>query len=113
MSNASFGLIMLPTTVQLSAALAKLAMTLDKRPDLTRKLQLQNDGGEGRKTLVEATAELIQRAFSMCLNERTSSRTGITKDVRPDGKKIGIYVFANLVLKLLYQVCFSVHIAII
>lgn len=82
-------------------------MTLDKRPDLTRRLRkLSNfdQSGEGRKTLVESTAELIQRAFTMCLTERSVNRTGVGKDGRPDGKKVGIYSFANLVLKLLFQV---------
>jgi hypothetical protein len=79
-------------------------MTLDKRPDLTRKLRtLVDQGGETRKTLVEGTAESIQRAFTMCLTERSANRNGI-KNGKPEGKKIGIYLFANLVLKLLFQV---------
>lgn len=102
MSNNSYGIIVLPTTIQLSAALAKLAMTLDKRPDLTRRLRLTSDGGEARKTLVEGTAESIQRAFTMCLTERSANRNGV-KDGKPEGKKIGIYSFSNLVLKLLFQ----------
>jgi hypothetical protein len=107
LSNSTHGIIVLPTTIQLSAALAKLAMTLDKRPDLTRRLRrLSNvdQSGEGRKTLVESTAELIQRAFTMCLTERSWNRNGVGKDGRPDGRKGGIYSFANLVLKLLFQV---------
>jgi hypothetical protein len=107
MSNASMGIVILPTTVQLCVALAKLAMTLDKRPDLTRRLRkLSNvdQGGESRKTLVEGTAESIQRAFTMCLIERSASRNGIGRDGLPEGKKVGIYKFANLVLKLLFKV---------
>ena len=80
-------------------------MTLDKRPDLTRRLRMSNiDQGETRKTLVEGTAESIQRAFTMCLTERSANRNGIGRDGKPEGKKIGIYSFANLVLKLLFQV---------
>jgi hypothetical protein len=82
-------------------------MTLDKRPDLTRRLRKfsnADQGGEGRKTLVEGTAETIQRAFTMCLTERSLSRNGVGKDGKPEGKKMGIYKFANLVLKLLFQV---------
>jgi nuclear mRNA export protein PCID2/THP1 len=107
MSNASMGIVILPTAVQLCVALAKLAMTLDKRPDLTRRLRkLSNvdQGGESRKTLVEGTAESIQRAFTMCLTERSANRTGVGRDGRPEGKKVGIYKFANLVLKLLFKV---------
>ena len=86
--------------------LTRLATQLDKRPDLTRPLRqvVSDDDGEGRKSLVEGTAESIQRAFTMCLTERSSTRSGI-KDGKPEGKKIGIYSFANLVLRLLFQVC--------
>ncbi|KAI9733825.1 MAG: hypothetical protein M1818_007092 [Claussenomyces sp. TS43310] len=106
LSNPSYGIIILPASVQLSTALAKLAMTLDKRPDLTRRLRNVSNveqGGESRKTLVEGTAESIQRAFTMCLTERSANRNGIGRDGKPEGKKIGIYLFANLVLKLLFQ----------
>jgi hypothetical protein len=82
-------------------------MLLDKRPDLTSRLRkvANVDQGETRKSLVEGTAESIQRAFTMCLTERSSNRNGIAKDGKPEGKKVGIYSFANLVLKLLFQVC--------
>lgn len=97
---------MLPTAIQLSTALAKLAMTLDKRPDLTRRLRrvADVDAGETRKTLVEGTAETIQRAFTVCLTERTTNRNGVGADGKPEGKKVGIYSFANLALKLFFQV---------
>jgi hypothetical protein len=108
-SNSTYGIVILPTTISLSAALAKLAVTLDKRPDLTRRLKLSAEGGESRKTLVEGTAESIQRAFTMCLTERTTNRNGIGKDGRPESKKIGIYSFANMVLKLLFQVHSLIH----
>ncbi len=99
---------MLPTAIQLCTGLAKLAILLDKRPDLTRKLVKVKDVEAGeKKTLVEGTAETIQRAFTVCLNERTSSRNGIGRDGKPEGKKIGIYSFANMVLKLLFKVQFS------
>lgn len=106
MSNQSYGIIILPTAIQLSSALAKLAMTLDKRPDLTQRLRkvMNVDQGESRKSLVEGTAECIQRAFTMCLTERSSNLNGIGKDGKPENKKVGIYSFANLVLKLLFQV---------
>lgn len=102
LSHASSGVLMLPTTIQLCTALATLAMTLDKRPDLTRRLRARDDG-EARKTLVEGTAESIQRAFTLCLTERTANRDGV-RDGKPEGKKVGIYSFANLVLKLLFRV---------
>lgn len=106
LSNPTYGIVILPTAIQLSTALAKLAMTLDKRPDLTRRLRrvADVDAGENRKTLVEGTAETIQRAFTVCLTERTTNRNGVGADGKPEGKKVGIYSFANLALKLFFQV---------
>ena len=78
---------------------------LEDRPDLTRKLRKTADADQGEtKTLVEGTAETIQRAFTICLTERTSNRNGIGRDGKPEGKKIGIYSLANMVLKLLFKV---------
>lgn len=112
MTNTSMGLVVLPTCLSLSAALAKLAMALDKRPELTAQLLRRNslmttvdDSEPKQQSLVEGTAELLQRGFTTCLTDRTASGTGIGRDRRPEGKKIGIYLFANLVLKLLFQVC--------
>lgn len=101
MSNGPLGLCILSTTLQLCEALSKLAMTLDKRPDLTRSVRGGTQGE--RKTLVERTSETIQRAFTTCLADRGQSRNGVGRDGKPEGKKIGIYSFANLVLKLLVQ----------
>jgi hypothetical protein len=90
-------------------------MMLDKRPDLTSRLVkiADVDQGETRKTLVEGTAESIQRAFTMCLTERTANRNGIGRDGKPEGKKVGIYSFANMALRLLFQVgarqCLGLH----
>ena len=110
MTNTGMGLVVLPTCLSLSAALAKLAMALDKRPELTAHLVRRNsvmntvDDSEVKQSMVEGTAELLQRGFTTCLTDRTPSGTGIGRDRRPEGKKIGIYLFANLVLKLLFQV---------
>jgi len=106
LSNSAYGIVVLPTAIQLSSNLATLAMMLDKRPDLTRRLRkiTDSDQGETRKTLVESTAESIQRAFTVCLTERSSNRNGIGQDGKPEGKKIGIYSFANLALKLFFKV---------
>lgn len=105
LSNATYGIIVLPATIQLCSTLARLAMMLDKRPDLTRNMvKIADVDQESRKTLVEGTAESIQRAFTMCLTERTANRNGIGRDGKPEGKKVGIYSFANMVLRLLFQV---------
>lgn len=72
---------------------------------MTSKLRKVTEGdGETVKTLVEMTAESMQRAFTVCLTERTRNSNGIGRDGRPEGKKIGIYSFANMVLRLLFQV---------
>jgi hypothetical protein len=78
---------------------------LDGMPHLTQKMAQVKDVEAGeKKTLVESTAETIQRAFTLCLNERTPSKNGIGRDGKPEGKKIGIYSLANMVLKLLFKV---------
>lgn len=109
LSNPTYGIILLPTTIQLSAALAKLAIKLDSRPDLTRRLRKVTDADQGEtgKSLAEGTAETIQRAFTVCLTERSPTKSGVGEDGKPMGKKVGIYSFANLVLKLFFQVCIS------
>lgn len=99
--------MLLATAVQLSVALVKLTMTLGRRKDLTRqlrKLSSADHGGEDRKSLVERTAESIQKSFTLCLTERSVYTNGIGPDGKPAGKKSGIYLFANLVLKLYFQV---------
>lgn len=97
MSNASSGILLLPTTVMLCGNLATFAVNLDKRPELTRHLKSSSDE-DSRKTIVESTAETIQRAFTICLTERTPPSMP-----QPALKKVGIYSFANLVLKLLFR----------
>lgn len=110
LSNATYGLVMLPTTIQLCRGLTKLAILLDKRPELTRKMIQVTDTENGeRKTLVESTAETVTRAFTLCLSDRTPSRNGIDRNGKPEGKKIGIYSIANMVLKLLFKVCAEVR----
>ncbi|KAI9804187.1 MAG: hypothetical protein M1825_001589 [Sarcosagium campestre] len=109
LSNPSMGLVILPTCLSLSTTLAKLAVNLERRPELTAHLMRRNsvvnvdDDQDSKKTLVEGTAELLQRGFTMCLTDRTSNVSGLGRDGLPEGKKIGIYSIANLVLKLLFQ----------
>ncbi|KAG9240974.1 COP9 signalosome-like protein complex subunit 12 [Calycina marina] len=95
------GLSCLQTAIRICDALARLAMQLDQRRDLTVNIRT-NTSEDSRKSLVEATAEIIQKAFTTCLNARTSTTSGV-KDGKPEGKKSGIYSFANLVLKLFFQ----------
>jgi hypothetical protein len=68
---------------------------LHRRPDLTRRLRTGDE--DNRKSIAEASAEIIQKIFTTCLTDRSSGRYS-----KPEGKKIGVYMFANLVLKLLF-----------
>lgn len=90
--------MLLQTSMSLSETLARLTMTLSRRPDLTRRLNVGDE--DNRKSVAESSAEIIQKIFTTCLTDRTSGRYS-----KPEGKKIGVYMFANLVLKLLFTVC--------
>ncbi|KAI9782432.1 MAG: hypothetical protein M1816_001884 [Peltula sp. TS41687] len=109
LGHPSKGILLLPTCLYMSAALAKLAVNLERKPELTAHLLRRSsttasmDDPESNKTLVEHTAELLQRAFTTCLTDRSPSGTGVNRAGKPEGKKVGIYSFANLVLKLLFQ----------
>ena len=54
------------------------------------------------KSIVENTADGIQKIFTACLADRSSTRYN-----KPEGKKTGLYICANLVLKLLFTVSSS------
>ncbi|KAK8080478.1 CSN12-signalosome component [Apiospora hydei] len=97
LNNPTYGTIMLQTSISLCASLSKLSMTLNKRPDLTRNLQTVDAGEEEQKSIVETTAEIIQKVFTACLTDRSSQR-----HEQPKGKKTGVYIFANVTLKLLF-----------
>lgn len=92
---------MLQTSIALCGSLSKLSMTLNKRPDLTRKLQTVDTSGgdEEQKSIIDKAAEVMQRVFTACLTDRTTD-----KDAKPGGKKAGVYTFANITLKLLFAV---------
>ncbi|KAI6087812.1 hypothetical protein F4821DRAFT_99901 [Hypoxylon rubiginosum] len=95
-NNPTYGTIMLETSISLCSSLSKLTMTLNKRADLIRKLAALHAGDEERKSVIEVTAEIMQKFFITCLTDRSSPRYA-----QPTGKKIGVYIFANKTLKLL------------
>ncbi|KAL4916180.1 hypothetical protein BDW62DRAFT_186956 [Aspergillus aurantiobrunneus] len=105
LGDSQFGLIVLPTVLYLSKILAKLAMGLDRRPELVAHL-LRIEGGPDQDettekvTLVEKSANVVREAFIKCLTDR-SGTPGVHG--KPEGKRIGIYLMANLCLKLLFQ----------
>ena len=99
-----YGAMLLKTSMALSEALVELTMMLARRPDLLARRQRGPTAAaaaddDNRKSVAESSAEIIQKIFTTCLTDRSSAR-----DARPQGKKVGVYMFANLVLKLLFAV---------
>ncbi|KAJ5220520.1 hypothetical protein N7468_009724 [Penicillium chermesinum] len=98
------GVVVLETVLYLSKVLARLAMGLDRRPELIahvlRKEGTDSDASMEKVTLVEKSANVVREAFIKCLTDR-SGATG--RNARPEGKRKGIYLMANLCLKLLFQ----------
>ncbi|KAH7031121.1 uncharacterized protein B0I36DRAFT_288975 [Microdochium trichocladiopsis] len=97
LNNPTYGSVLLQTSIGICHSLSKLSMTLNKRPDLVRKLETLNAGDDEKKSVIESTAEIIQKIFVACLSDRLSPR-----NARPEGKKVGVYIFANITLKLLF-----------
>ncbi|PKY01010.1 hypothetical protein P168DRAFT_329772 [Aspergillus campestris IBT 28561] len=105
LGDSQFGVIVLPTVLYLSKVLAKLAMGLDKRPDLIAQIlrmegRSDQDDSVEKVTLVEKSANVVREAFIKCLTDRSGTPGPAGK---PEGKRVGIYLMANLCLKLLFQ----------
>lgn len=100
------GVLVLPTALYLSKVMAKLAMGLDRQPDLIAHL-LRMEGRSDQEenlekvTLVEQSANVVREAFIKCLTDRSGTPGPHGK---PEGRRVGIYLMANLCLKLLFQV---------
>lgn len=99
---------MLPTVISFSRALARLAIGLDKRPDLVAHLARREaiaGGGDAveKVTLVESSANVIREAFKKCLNERSGNARGLDASGNPEGRRTGIYLCANICLKLFFH----------
>jgi hypothetical protein len=82
-------------------------MGLDRRPELVAHLLRLESGPDQEEstekvTLVEKSANVVREAFIKCLTDR-SGTPGVHG--KPEGKRVGIYLMANLCLKLLFQVC--------
>ncbi|KAK1699842.1 PCI domain-containing protein [Colletotrichum godetiae] len=102
-AHPTYGGMLLKTAMSLCESLSRLTMMLSKRPDLTRNIR--NVDADDRKSIAESSAEIIQKIFTTCLTDRSSARYS-----KPEGKKVGVYMFANLVLKLLFA-CRRTHLA--
>lgn len=87
---------MFKTSISLSEALSKVVMILHKQPALTAGRRIVV-GDEDSKSMIESSADIIQKIFTSCLSDRSSTRFA-----KPEGKKVGVYIFANLILRLLF-----------
>lgn len=97
------GYLILPVVIANAKLVCKLAIGLDRQPELIAHIKSAQAGGEDgglRETLPERAANILRQAFVTCLNDRGSD---LTKDGKPQGKKRGIYIIANLCLKILFQ----------
>ena len=96
--------MLLQTSMSLSESLSKVVMTLNRQPHLLSQVATDSSGDEGGrgKSVVELAADIIQKIFTSCLTDRSSTRFS-----QPKGKKIAVYIFANLTLKLLFAVGFQ------
>lgn len=88
--------MLLQPSMSFSITLARFTLQLNRRPDLTRRVR-SVDEDSGGKSVAESSAEIIQKIFTTCLTDRSAGKV-------PEGKKVGVYMFANLVLKLLFAV---------
>ncbi|KAK3318663.1 hypothetical protein B0H66DRAFT_557964 [Apodospora peruviana] len=101
LANPTYGAMLLQTSMSLSEALSKLVMGLTRQPELLSQIQggigLLGEEGNEKKSIVELAADIIQKIFTSCLTDRSSTRWQ-----PPKGKKVAVYLFANLTLKLLF-----------
>ncbi|MCJ1249300.1 hypothetical protein MMC30_006523 [Trapelia coarctata] len=107
LSDASMGIVVLPTVISLSRTLVRLAIGLDKRPELREDLRVRASRGVGeeveRVTLVESSANVIREAFKKCLGERDGNPRGLDANGKPAGRRVGIYILSNLCMKIFFH----------
>ncbi|KAK0645562.1 hypothetical protein B0T16DRAFT_411451 [Cercophora newfieldiana] len=99
LANPTYGAMLLQTSMSFSESLSKLVMGLTRKPELIAQIQggMAGDESGERKSIVELAADVIQKIFTSCLTDRSSNRWS-----PPKGKKVAVYLFANLTLKLLF-----------
>ena len=100
----------LQTVLYLSKVLAKVAVGLDKNPELVSNVNRganfgDSDGATEKVTFVERSANVLREAFIKCLTDKsgTGGLTGAGRKGKPLNKRTGIYMTANSCLKLLFQ----------
>lgn len=105
LAHPSLGYLMLQTVVTNARLVCRLAIGLDRQPELLAGSMMEGAGEEGgyRETLPEKAANTIRVAFTTALNDRSGSPGGLDENGFPEGKKRGVYTLANLCLKILFQ----------
>ncbi|KAM0717929.1 hypothetical protein Q7P37_006261 [Cladosporium fusiforme] len=105
LAHPSLGYLMLQTVVTNARLVCRLAIGLDRQPELLAGSTMEGAGEEGgyRETLPEKAANTIRVAFTTALNDRSGSPGGLDEHGFPEGKKRGVYTLANLCLKILFQ----------
>ena len=94
---------MLPVVVGFAKVICKLAIFIDVHPEMFAHLKPSRGGGDDdgpSSTLPERAAELLRGGLTTCLNDRFSS---LDAEGKPEGKKRGIYLIANICLKIFFQ----------
>jgi nuclear mRNA export protein PCID2/THP1 len=107
LGDATFGVVLFPSVVYLSKVWAKIAIGLDKRPELVTQLInehfITGHAETAQKfTFVEDAANTLREVFIKCLGDKSGSG-GLSRNAAPQGKRVGIYKTGNLCLKLLFQ----------
>ncbi len=108
LSHTSNGVIILPTVLYLSKVLAKVALGLDRNPDLVANVPNDQKTGDAegateKVTFVESSANVLREAFIKCLADMSGGAGGAGRRTEPENKRTGIYMTANSCLKLLFQ----------
>jgi hypothetical protein len=102
LTHGVLGYLILPAVITNARLVCRLAIGLDKQPQLIAHLKSQQAGSEDggpRETLPERAANILRQAFVTCLNDRTP----VTPGKKLEGRKRGIYIIANICLKILFQ----------
>jgi hypothetical protein len=90
LQNDPHGVLILPTALQYSHILARLAIGLDKQPHLIAHLTMSDDGPSA--SLPELAAMNLRTILGIC-----------ARDSKPGGKGVAVYKVANLCFKILFQ----------
>ena len=109
LSDSTMGVSILPTVIALSRVLSRLSIGLERHPSLLSRLKpttptastFSASEATERITLVESSANTIREAFSKCLSERSAG--GPDAPGPPAGRRVGIYLLANLCLRLFFH----------